>query len=340
VVVMQRLHAQDLSGIIAESGRAKHICLPMFFEKNHPNRYKDDPRTVEGELLWPAAFTPAKIKQITDTMLISAQAGQLQQRPTAQGGGMFKQAWFRYYKDMGEYYELTYPTTEDRPQKTRRVLKQHCWRFAIADTALTENEKNDPTAVAVVDVERREGGESCLFFIDVLNFYAEAPEVKKILQNLLVKYNLLFIGVEDTLDGKHIIQQFKRAGLPIRSIRTDGKDKVFRAMPLSLDMENEKVWFKAGADWLQKLESQMLLFPNDAHDDMVDVASHSVNAARNKDFSIRDKEVGVTVKINGQKEVIVPGTMGWETGMHEMFGPKQDSIFKKGRGENRDPVRF
>lgn len=340
VVVMQRLHRDDLSGVIIDSGRAKHICLPMFFEVNHPNRCPDDPRTKEGELLWPAAFTPARIKQITGTMPVSTQAGQLQQRPTAAGGGNFKQSWFRYYKDMGEYYELTYPTTEDRPQKTRRVLKRHCWRFGIADTALTENEQNDPTAVAIVDVERREGGESCIFFVDVLNFYAEAPEVKKILQNLLVKYNLLFIGVEDTLDGKHIIQQFKKAGLPIRSIKTDGKDKVFRAIPLSIDMENESIWFKAGAEWLQKFESQLLMFPNDTHDDMVDVAAHACNAARNKDFSTPDKQVGVAVKINGQKEVIVPGTMGWETGMHKIFGPKPDSLFKKGPGENLDKVRL
>lgn len=268
VVIMQRLHEGDLSGVIIAEKRAKHICLPMFYEPNHPFKCPDDPRTKEGELLWPAAFTPERIKAITDRMPRSVQAGQLQQRPTAQGGGMFRRQWFRYYEDKGEYYELTYPTTEDRPQKVERIRKSDCWRFAIADTALTENKKNDPTAVAIVDVERKQGGKNRILFVEMLNFYAEAPEVKRVLQSLIVKHQLAFIGVEDTLDGKHIIQQFRMAGLPVRVIRTDGKDKVMRAVPLSLDMENEQVWLPANASWLQMFESQLLLFPNDIHDDM------------------------------------------------------------------------
>jgi predicted phage terminase large subunit-like protein len=330
VVIMQRLHEGDLSGVVIGEKRARHICLPMFFEPNHPFRCPDDPRTKEGELLWPAAFTPERIKSITDRMPPSVQAGQLQQRPTAQGGGMFRQEWFRYFKDMGEYYELAYPTTEDRPMKIERVRKDDCWRFAIADTALTENKKNDPTAVAIVDVERKEGGKNRILVIEHLTFYAEAPEVKKVLQSLIAKHNLAFIGVEDTLDGKHIIQQFKRAGLPIRTIKTDGKDKVMRAVPLSLDMENEQVWFLGGAVWLAAIEKQLTLFPNDIHDDGVDTLAHACNAARNKEFLLPIKQKGVSIEINGQKQVIMPGTVGWDMGMHEVFGPKKDSVFKMG----------
>jgi|GEM_PF-868155 len=457
VVIMQRLHQEDLSGVIIASKRAKHVCLPMFFEAAHPYRCPDDPRIEDGELLWPAAFTPARIKQITDTMQVSIQAGQLQQRPTPAGGGMFKQHWFRYYRDFPEYYELPYPTTEDSPARVDRVLKRNCWRFAVADTALTTNEKNDPTAIAVIDVERKEGGKSRLFIVEMLNFYAEAPEVKKVLQSLLVKHSLAFVGVEDTLDGKHIIQQFRAAGLPIKTIKTDGKDKVFRAIPLSIDLENEQVWFKADADWLQKVESQLLLFPNDTHDDMClaggtmvstpmgevaiesvkigdevytsggvgvvtacgltresadvvrlqvgngrgivgtknhpvfvqgedfvelgrvtsgdilfgksigpvkmalglsdagtadvynlsvsgshdffangilvhncDALAHGCNVARNKDYSLPEKRAGVAVEINGQKEIIVPGTMGWLMGFHKEFGPKEKSVFTLG----------
>ena len=335
VTIMQRLHVGDLSGVIIDEGRAKHICLPMFFEPNHPFKCPDDPRTEEGELLWPAAFTPERIKSITDRMPPSVQAGQLQQRPTAQGGGMFRQEWFRYCKDMGEYYEMTYPTTLDRPQKVDRIRKTDCWRFAVADTALTENRKNDPTSVSIVDVERKEGGKNRIIVVDVLNFYAEAPEVKRILQSLIVKHDLAFIGVEDTLDGKHVIQQFKMAGLPIKVVKTDGKDKVMRAVPLSLDMENEQVWFLGGSPWLSRVESQLLLFPNDIHDDDVDSLAHSCNIARKKEFLLPEKQAGVKVQLNGRTEVIRPGTMGWETGMHEIFGPKPDSIFKKGSGSEQ-----
>jgi len=342
-IIMQRLEERDLAGYVLERGGYEHLMIPMEYD---PARSKvtslgwKDPRTVEGELMWPARFSRAAVEQIKREIGTYAAAGQLQQLPAPAGGGMFKRQWFRYYKDMGDYYELTYPSTNDGPMVQRRVMKKNCWMFAVADTAMTEDEANDPTAVAVVAVETNKNGEGCIFLIEMMEFRAEAPEVKKTLLSVMAKYNLLFIGVEDTLDGKHIIQQFKKAGLPIKSIKTDGKDKKFRAIPLSIDMENGLIWFKSEAPWLQSLENQMMTFPNSAHKDQVDSLAHACNAARNKDYSIPEKQVGVTVKINGQKEVIVPGTMGWETGMHEMFGPKQDSIFKKGRGENRDPVRF
>lgn len=335
VVIMQRLDQRDLSGVIINSGRAKHVCLPMKFEKNHPFRCPDDPRTEEGELLWPAAFTPERLKQITSTMPAYTQAGQLQQRPTAEEGGMFKRQWFRYYQDRGDHYELRYDSTETREAKTVRVQKRHCWRFAVADTATTEKEMNDPTAIAVFDVERRDDGENRMFLIEMLVFHAETPEVKRILKSLIAKYGLLFIGVEDTLDGKHYIQQFKREGIPIKSIRTDGKDKVTRAIPMSIDMENEQLWFAANAPWLASFEDQLLLFPNAAHDDQVDCCAHACNAARNKDYSIPEKEKGVKVKINGVAEVIKPGTMGWVAGLQKVFAPKTKSLFKKGAGEKR-----
>ena len=335
VVIMQRLDERDLSGVIINSGRAKHVCLPMMYEAEHPFKCPDDPRTVEGELLWPAAFTPERLKQITSTMPVYTQAGQLQQRPTAAEGGMFKRQWFRYYKDKGEYYELEYPPSESGERKTERVQKQHCWRFAVADTATTEKEMNDPTAIAIMDVERREGGKSRLFLVEMMEFHAETPEVMKILHSVIAKYGLLFIGIEDSLDGKHHIQQFKRSGIPIKSIRTDGKDKVTRAIPMSIDMENEQLWFQSGAPWLSGLENQLLLFPNAAHDDQCDALAYACNAARNKDYTIPEKQVGVKVNLNGRQEVIKPGTMGWEAGLHELFAPKPKSLFAKGPGKSK-----
>ncbi len=57
---MQRLHEYDVSGLILENDYGyEHLCLPMEFEAD--NRcitsigFKD-PRTEEGELLFPERF--------------------------------------------------------------------------------------------------------------------------------------------------------------------------------------------------------------------------------------------------------------------------------------------
>lgn len=101
VLIMQRLHANDLSGHLLAKGGWEHICLPMRFEKG---RMKPtslgwcDPRTTDGELLWLDVYTDKVVCQMESSMGAYHSAGQLQQRPTPRGGGMFKRDWFPIIK--------------------------------------------------------------------------------------------------------------------------------------------------------------------------------------------------------------------------------------------------
>lgn len=93
IVIMQRLHEGDVSGeILAREAEYTHLCLPMEFE---PDRrcvtsigFKD-PRTEEGELLFPERFPRAVVDRDKATMGAYATAGQLQQLPAPRQGGMF-----------------------------------------------------------------------------------------------------------------------------------------------------------------------------------------------------------------------------------------------------------
>ena len=93
VVVMQRLHEQELAGHILERELGYvHLCLPMEFE---PERRCTtsigfcDPRTEEGELLFPERFPADVVARDKRAMGELGTAGQFQQRPTPRGGGMF-----------------------------------------------------------------------------------------------------------------------------------------------------------------------------------------------------------------------------------------------------------
>lgn len=96
-IIMQRLHEKDLTGHVMSTGVWTHLCLPMRYE---PNRMADiglgaDPRTTDGELLWPEMFDEATVKEAERSLGMDA-AGQLQQRPMAKGGGIFKTDRFRF----------------------------------------------------------------------------------------------------------------------------------------------------------------------------------------------------------------------------------------------------
>ncbi len=93
VVVMQRLHEQDLSGHILERELGyEHLCLPMEFEADRRCRTGigfADPRQADGELLFPERFPAEVVARDKLAMGALAAAGQFQQRPTPRGGGMF-----------------------------------------------------------------------------------------------------------------------------------------------------------------------------------------------------------------------------------------------------------
>ena len=97
VIIMQRLHYEDLAGHVLERGDWVHICLPMRYEEN---RMPDtplgwnDPRIEEGELLTPNQFDEAKVHEQEKSLGAYGTAGQLQQNPVPKEGGMFKETFF------------------------------------------------------------------------------------------------------------------------------------------------------------------------------------------------------------------------------------------------------
>jgi predicted phage terminase large subunit-like protein len=98
VIIMQRLHADDISGVALKLAmNFVHLRLPMEFEAD--NRCETeigfrDPREIDGELLCPGRFPKDVLDPLRADMGSIAWAGQYQQRPTPREGGLFKRAWF------------------------------------------------------------------------------------------------------------------------------------------------------------------------------------------------------------------------------------------------------
>lgn len=106
VVIGQRLHVNDLPGHLLKRGGFDHLCLPMEYEAGQAKETslgRTDPRETEGELLWPELFTRERVDQIKKDLGAPHKiAGQLQQRPYAREGGMFKREWFQIVRALPE----------------------------------------------------------------------------------------------------------------------------------------------------------------------------------------------------------------------------------------------
>jgi len=146
VVVMQRLHQEDLAGHILSknTGDWCHLCLPMEYD---PGRHCvtsigwEDPRTDDGELLCPERFGPDEVRILKSRLGPTATAGQLQQIPEPKGGGILKRDWWGVYElELG-------------------AQPRHQFEYVVAslDPAFTSKQENDPSGFVVLGVYRDMG---------------------------------------------------------------------------------------------------------------------------------------------------------------------------------------
>lgn len=153
VIIMQRLHETDVSGvIISEDFDYCHLMIPMEFEPGReasegnqigwrdPRGFDEDGyelvgdelEAAAGSLAWPERFPAHVVEGIKHDIGIYAYVGQYQQRPEPRGGGIFKRDWWQEYTP-----------------KDGKTFPQFDYVCASLDGAFTANEQNDPSALTV-----------------------------------------------------------------------------------------------------------------------------------------------------------------------------------------------
>jgi len=103
VIIMQRLHERDIAGHVLDSNRGDliHLMLPMEFDERRRcvTAWGRDPRTADGELLWPEQFPREVVEERKRRLGPYAVSGQLQQTPVARGGNIIKREWWRLWPE-------------------------------------------------------------------------------------------------------------------------------------------------------------------------------------------------------------------------------------------------
>jgi predicted phage terminase large subunit-like protein len=252
VVIMQRLNEKDVAGVILDMGLPYvHLCIPMRFEparKCSTSIGWEDPRTVEGELMFPERFGEQQVRELETTLGSYGAAGQLQQNPAPRGGGILKTAWFRYWT----------------------VLPPLEWTEVFVDTAQKTGEENDYCVLQLWG--RSTAGQGVL--IDQRRSKWEAPELVVNTRAFWHKhkaseFNPRRMGVEDKVSGTGLIQTLRREGIPVVPIPRS-KDKVSRGHDAAPFIESGNVLLPADAPWLSDFLAEAEVFPNGAHDDQMD----------------------------------------------------------------------
>tara|TARA_R100001244_G_scaffold9274_1_gene11343 strand:+ start:10481 stop:11938 length:1458 start_codon:yes stop_codon:yes gene_type:complete len=246
IIIMQRLHEDDLSGYLLRENpdNYKHICIPA--EKEGNLSPKGLEKFYKEDLFWDSRFS-RKILQDYKYQLGSYEyAGQLQQQPAPADGGIIKPEWFNYEKTFDE--DLV-------------------WHFVI-DPAYTSKQSNDPSAMLVFAIK-----ENNYYIRKVEERYLEFPELVKYIVDFCQKNgytNRSRIYVEPKASGKSVVQTLRRSTrLNILEAKSPTKDKVARVRDVVGMIESGRVTLIEGK-WTDNFVSQCSQFPNARHDDMVD----------------------------------------------------------------------
>jgi len=179
-------------------------------------------------------------------------------------GHMFKREWFAYYDVIaGEDPEYVF---EDEVVKHSELSI-----FGTMDTALSIKETADYSVIMAVG--STPSGK--LLVLDIFRDRLEAPELLPKIESMISKWNMAWLGVEDSSFGLGIIQMARRQGLPIRNLKAD-KSKTARAVPAAAGCENGTIYFLKNAKWLVEFERELTSFPSSgSHDDQVDALAYA-----------------------------------------------------------------
>ena len=187
-------------------------------------------------------------------------------------GGLFKKEDFRYATQFtteaedggGDEVWYRYGTGSCRQDDLSIAL--------FIDPAVSVKQTADYTAMAVVGFTP----DNQMIVLEMVQERMEGPDIIPSAGRLLVKWGASMIGVESVAFQLTLIQEGKRAGLPMKKLRPVG-DKLARAFPLQARFEAHQVHFLAESAWIPNLESELLVFRGDdeGHDDQVDTLSYA-----------------------------------------------------------------
>jgi predicted phage terminase large subunit-like protein len=251
VLVMQRLHEDDLAGVLLRgSDEWTVLNLPAIAEQDEQIPIGDGQFHCRraGDVLHPEREPRDVLESLRAQLGVETFAAQYQQQPVPPGGAMIKRAWVRRY---------------DQLPKSGQIIQS--W-----DVANKQGEENDYSVCTTwLIYEKR------YYLIDVLRGRFDFPTLRTKVFEQAKLHKASRILIEDAGFGTALIQELKTAHFSVIAVKPE-YDKKIRMAIQSAKFQNGQVFFPKEAPWLRDLEDELFAFPSGRHDDQVDSISQAL----------------------------------------------------------------
>nr|WP_321440526.1 phage terminase large subunit [uncultured Hyphomonas sp.] len=275
IVLQQRVHEDDIPGILINQGGYRHIDLPAiareagtfdlgFGEVHH--------RSV-GDLLMPQREPRETLENIRSEMGPAAFNAQYLQDPVLPGANAVRWEWF------GQY--------DVAPERTRFQYIVQSW-----DTGFSAAPNSDFSVCLTFGYF-----DNNWYLLDMYRRQRDFPDLVSDARHLISRWVPDRVLIENAASGKPLFQelrsQSKRMEIFALSTPKDTKEERLRAQTQRLSEGLIKV--PAEAHWLASFRQELLGFPNARNDDVVDALTQALKfmgSPRGQNLNARDPRTG------------------------------------------------
>lgn len=290
IVIMQRVHDNDLSGYLLRGGSAEkwhHLELPALINNNrsYPRDWTHGVPIEHGlpdGPLWPYKHDAEDIETLKQAHSFTY-AAQYDQRPKKVQGKVFDESWWKYYDP--------------------EAMPTFDYVGIYADTAQKVNNWND---FSVLQAWGYKNGE--IYLIDQIRDRWEAPTLKNKTRQFVDKFynpsatysKLRHLKIEDKVSGTGLIQELSTGNqhtgelplpIPVLPLTPGDRDKLSRAMDAAPFIQAGRVHLPNRSKWLIDYVEEFNHFSaDDSHDfdDQVDPTLYAI-----QDMLSSSKRAGV-----------------------------------------------
>jgi predicted phage terminase large subunit-like protein len=292
VLIQTRWHLDDLIGSLLREQANDESRLLSFAALD-----------AEGRALWPERYDRNWLLRQQRQMGVDAFSALYMQNPVSVETQIFKPHLWRYY--------------DVAPQRIAGtcVIAVDPWAGVGRDNA----------AFVVM-----RGNADGLFILEMqANNRWQLHEQKQILEQLAERYQPSIVLVEtEATTGADLVSEFRRGTLLlIKGVKTEGRDKLFRAQLLEYLLIDRKVYLPREADWLQAWLEESAQFPVGKSDDRVDAYCYGAAWLRDRYSNGWSSGVGSVIQtcskpiacgselraISGSESLPDPSAGSWES---------------------------
>lgn len=254
ILVMQRLHPEDLTGFLLKNQQDNwvHLNIPAIASKTlYYNLGKEIFIFKQGEYLHPEREDKEELARAKQELGDTTFSAQYLQKPLQKNSGIIHKSWFCYYESISKI------------QFSSIIIS---W-----DTAI-KTADNNSYSVATCWGEYQQK----YYLLDLIRDKLEYPFLKKAVINFAQKWQADLVLIEDKASGQSLIQDLKYQPLKVIAIGAY-KDKIIRFARVSQLFENRAVYLPKNAWWRYDYEEELLSFPSSKASDQVDSTSQYLN---------------------------------------------------------------